>query len=41
VTISFRGFHPGEAFVEVELTACDEESCQMAGFSGPFTLARR
>jgi hypothetical protein len=40
VTLSFRGFHPGDAFVEVWLTACDEESCQTAGFSGPFTLVR-
>jgi hypothetical protein len=40
VTFSFRGFHPGEVFVEVELTACAEGVCEMAGFSGPHTLVR-
>jgi hypothetical protein len=40
VTFSFRGFHRGEAFVEVELTACAEGVCEIAGFSGPFTLIR-
>jgi hypothetical protein len=42
VTFAFRGFHPGDASIEMELTACDQDHyCTGAGFSATgFTLLR-
>lgn len=38
---TFRGFHPGTAFLEIEFTACDVENCDTSTFEGEVTIDRR
>ena len=43
VDTTFRGFHPGEAFIEATLTACDvnnPEDCDTSSLATEITLVR-
>ena len=43
VDTTFRGFHPGEAFIEATLTACDvnnSEDCDTSSLATEITLVR-
>jgi hypothetical protein len=43
VDIRFRGFHPGEAFIEATLTACDVNNsadCDTSSLATEITLVR-
>jgi hypothetical protein len=37
---TFRGFHPGTAFLEIEFTACDVDNCDTSTFEGEVTIDR-
>jgi hypothetical protein len=38
---TFRGFHPGAAFLEIEFTACDLDNCDTSTFEGEVRIDRR
>jgi hypothetical protein len=38
--LTFRGFHPGTAFLEIEFTACDVDNCDTSTFEGEVTIDR-